>query len=331
MRRRELIILLGSSFAWPLAASAQQKAMPVVGIFTATNLAGKSFVPAETDAFLKAMHDLGYVEGRTVSYAYSARNLAEPPDPSSRPALAQALVRQKPQVIVTAGGEPSVRALMGATSTIPIVMVNTPDAVETGLVTSLTRPGGQVTGLSWQSAELSTKRLQLLHETLPTARRIAVFYDPPTPKFELEAQDVAGQALGLELSFVQISGPDEFGNAFETAANWHADALSVGAGRIVTSNKEKFLALAARYRLPTMFPHSVSVHAGGLMSYGPNFPDLFRRAADYVDKILKGAKPADLPVQQPTKFELVINLKTAKELGLTVPLSLLDWADEVIE
>ena len=332
MRRREFIGIAGGvAVTLPLAARAQQKATPVVGIFTTTNLAGKSFVPAETDAFLKAMYDLGYVEGQTVSYAYSARNLAEPPDPSSRPALAQALIRQKPQVIVTAGGEPAVRALMDATSAIPIVMVNAPDAVETGLVTSLTRPGGQVTGLSWQSAELSTKRLQLLHEALPTARRIAVFYDPPTPKFELEAQEVAGQALGLELSFVQISGPDEFANAFETAANWHTDVLSVAAGRIVTPNKEKFLALAARYRLPTMFPQSVAVHAGGLMSYGPNFPDLFRRAAYYVDKILNGAKPADLPVQQPTRFELVINLKTANALGLTVPQALLARADEVIE
>jgi putative tryptophan/tyrosine transport system substrate-binding protein len=220
---------------------------------------------------------------------------------------------------------------MEATSTIAIVMVNAPDAVENGLVTSLARPGGQVTGLSWQSAELSTKRLQVLHQTLPLVSRIAVFFDPPTPQFERDATDAAGRALGLELRSVEKSDADQFDRAFETAANWDAEALSVGAGRIVTPNKEKFLALAARYRLPVMYHQSVIVHAGGLMSYGPNFPDLWRRAASYVDKILKGAKPGDLPVEQPVRFELVVNLRTAKALGLTVPQTILALADEVVE
>jgi putative ABC transport system substrate-binding protein len=208
-------------------------------------------------------------------------------------------------------------------------MVNTPDAVETGLVTSLAHPGENVTGLSWQNKELSTKRLQLLHETLPLARRIAVFLDPT--QSDRDATDAAGRALGVELRVVEISEPDAFDSAFESAANWGAEALSTEAGRIVTPNKEKFLALVARYRLPVMYHQSVVVHAGGLISYGPNFPDLWRRAATYVDKILKGARPADLRVEQPTKFELVINLKTANALGLTVPQSILARADEVIE
>jgi putative tryptophan/tyrosine transport system substrate-binding protein len=336
MRRRDLLQLLGAaaatSVAWPLRPNAQQRSQPVVvGIFTTTNLAGKTFIPAEYDAFYQAMGDLGYVEGKNISYAHSARNQAEPPPPSSRPALALELVRQKPEVIVTSGGEPAVRALMVATSTIPIVMVTTSDAVEAGLVTSLAHPGGQVTGLSWQSIELSTKRLQLLHQTLPLVRRIAVFWDPTTSQSERDATDAAGRALGIELQFVEISAADQFDRAFETAANWGAEALFTGAGRIVSPNREKFVAVAARYRLPAMYHQSVIVLAGGLMSYGPNFPDLWRRAATYVDKILKGTKPGDLPVQQPTRFELVINLKTAKALGLTMPTPLLDLADEVIE
>ena len=336
MRRRALLKLLGAtatiSVAWPLRPNAQQRSQPaLVGIFTATDLTGKSFVPAETDAFLQAMRDLGYVEGQTVSYAYGARNQAEPPPASSRPAMALELVRQKPEVIATAGGLPAVRALMEATSTIPIVMVTNSDAVEAGLVTSLAHPGGQVTGLSWQSKDLGAARLRLLHETLPVVRRIAEFWDPTTPQFERDAQEAAGRALGLELRFVEISGPDALESAFEAAANWGAEALSTGAGRIVSANRQRFVALAARYRLPAMYHNSVIVHAGGLMSHGHNFPDLWRRAATFVDKILKGAKPGDLPIEQPSKFELVINLKTAKALGVSLPQSVLTRADAVIE
>jgi putative ABC transport system substrate-binding protein len=335
MRRRALLKLLGAtatiSVAWPLRPNAQQRSQPaLVGIFTATDLTGKSFVPAETDAFLQAMRDLGYVEGQTISYAYAARNQAKPPPASSRPAMALELVRQKPEVIATSGGLPAVRALMEATSTIPIVMVTTSDALETGLVTSLAHPGGHVTGLSIPNKELGAKRLGLLHETLPLVRRIAVFWDPTTPQSERDAQDAAGRALGLELRFVEISGPDAFESAFEAAAKWGAEALLSGAG-LVTPNRQSFVALAARYRLPAIYHQSIIVDAGGMMSYGLNFPDLWRRAATYVDKILKGAKPGDLPIEQPTKFELVINLKTAKALEVFLPKSVLARADGVIE
>ena len=336
VRRRALLKLLGAtatiSAAWPLRPNAQQRSQPaLVGIFTATDLTGKSFVPAETDAFLQAMRDLGYVEGQTVSYAYGARNQAKPPPASSRPAMALELVGQKPEVIATGGGLPAVRALMEASSTIPIVTVNTSDAVEIGLVTSLVHPGGHVSGLSIPGKELGARRLGLLHETLPLVRRIAVFWDPTSPQSERDAQDAAGRALGLELRFVEISGPDAFENAFEAAAKWGAEALLTDAGRIVTPNRQSFVGLAARHRLPAMYHQSIIVDAGGMMSYGLNFPDLWRRAAIYVDKILKGAKPGDLPIEQPTKFELIINLKTAKALEVSVPKSVLARADAVIE
>jgi putative ABC transport system substrate-binding protein len=335
VRRRALLRLVGAaaatSVAWPLRLHAQRRSQPaLVGVFTTVDASGRGLVRAEFDAFHQAMRDLGYVEGRNISYVYASKS-GQSPSLVSLPALAVEFVRQKPEVIVSPGGVAYVRVLMEATSTIPIVMVNAQDAVENGLVTSLARPGGHVTGLSWQSQDLSTKRLQLLHETLPLVRRIAVFWDPTTPRSIRDATDAAGRALELELRDVEISGPDAFESAFETAAKWRAEALSTDAGRIVSSNREKFVALAATYRLPAMYHQSVIVHAGGLMSYGPNFPDLWRRAAVYADKLLKGAKPADLPVEQPTRFELVVNLKTAQALGLTVPPSILDRADEVIE
>jgi putative ABC transport system substrate-binding protein len=334
MNRRALLQRLGAtaatSVAWPLRLNAQQRSQPpLVGIFTTTDASGKPLVPAEINAFHQAMRDLGYVEGRNISYIYPS-NSGQIMSLAERARLAPEFVRRKPEVIVSPGGVTTPRLLMKATSTIPIVMVTASDAVEHGLVTSLARPGGNVTGLSTQSMDLNTKRLQLLHETLPLVRRIAVFLGPEMTPGDRAAIDAAGRTLGLELRFVEISTPDTFDGAFETAANWGAEALS-GATGFVTANREKFLALAARYRLPAIYHQSIIVHAGGLMSYGPNFPDLFRRAAIYADKILKGAKPADLPVEQPTKFELVINLKTARALGLPVPQSLFARATEVIE
>jgi putative ABC transport system substrate-binding protein len=334
MNRRALLQRLGAtaatSVAWPLGLNAQQRSQPaVVGIFIATDPSGRTIIPAETDAFHQAMRDLGYVDGQNISYIYpstTGQTLSLP----ERARLAPEFVQRKPEVIVSAGGVASPRLLMKATSTIPIVMVTASDVVENRLVTSLARPGGNVTGLSFQSNDLSSKRLQLLHETLPLVRRIAVFIDPGWSQSTRDRMDAAGRALGLELRFVEISTPDTFDRAFETAANWGAEALSSVTG-FVTANREKFLALAARYRLPAIYHQSIIVQAGGLMSYGPNFPDLWRRAAAYADKILKGAKPADLPVEQPTKFEFVINLKTAKTLGALIPEAILARADEVIE
>jgi putative ABC transport system substrate-binding protein len=334
MNRRALLQRLGAtaatSVAWPLWLNAQQRSQPpLVGIFTTTDASGKPLVPAEINAFHQAMRDLGYVEGRNISYIYPS-NSGQIMSLAERARLAPEFVRRKPEVIVSPGGVTTPRLLMKATSTIPIVMVTASDAVEHGLVTSLARPGGNVTGLSTQSMDLNTKRLQLLHETLPLVHRIAVFLGPEMTPGDRAAIDAAGRTLGLELRFVEISTPDTFDGAFETAANWGAEALS-GATGFVTANREKFLALAARYRLPAIYHQSIIVHAGGLMSYGPNFPDLFRRAAIYADKILKGAKPGDLPVEQPTKFEFVINLKTATALSLTVPQSIFARATEVIE
>lgn len=325
MRRRDLLALFGAAAAASSAPgarlNAQQRSQPrLVGVF-----GSRTAVPAEADAFHQAMSDFGWVEGLNVAYAYRAGPAYGP-----LPELALELVRRQPEVIVSSAGGAGVRAVMAATSTIPIVMVTASDAVENGLVTSLARPGGNVTGLSQQSKDLNTKRLQLIHETLPLLRRIAVFVAPTTPQSERDAIEAAGRTLGLELRFVEISGPDTFDGAFETAANWGAEALS-GATGFVTSNREKFLALAARHRLPAMYHQSIIVHAGGLMSYGANFPDLFRRAAGYADKILKGAKPGDLPVEQPTKFEFVVNLKAAEALGLKLPHALLGRADEIIE
>jgi putative ABC transport system substrate-binding protein len=334
MKRRTLLQRLGAaaaaSVAWPLGLNAQQRSQPpLVGIFATTDSSGRSIIPAETDAFHQAMRDLGYVEGRNVSYFYQSAS-GQTPSLPERALMAQEFVRRKPEVIVSPGGVLSPRLLMEATSTIPIVMVTASDVVENGLVTSLAHPGGNVTGLSSQSMDLSTKRLQLLHETLPLVRRIAVFPEPGSPQRTRVAMDAAGGTLGLELRFVEISTPDTFDSAFATAANWGAEALS-GATGFVTPHKEKFLALAAKYRLPTIYHQSIIVHAGGLMSYGANFQDLWRRAAIYADKILKGAKPADLPVEQPTKFEFVVNLKTAKALGVAIPEAILARADEVIE
>ncbi|MGD9615281.1 MAG: ABC transporter substrate-binding protein [Alphaproteobacteria bacterium] len=326
MNRRDLIALFAvAAVARPAIAPAQQPSRPpLVGVFTS-----RTNVSAETDAFHQAIRDLGYTEEQDISIVYRSGPAGAVPT-ASLPQLAREFVERKPDVIVTPGGVPNVKALLEVTSTIPIVMVTANDAVEAGLVASLARPGGNVTGLSWQAQDLSTKRLQLLQEVLPHVRRVAAFLDP-SQAVRADVTIAASKALGLEVRILEISGPKDLGTAFETAANWGAEALSAEAGRTVTPNRQEVLALVAKYRLPAIYHQSVIVHAGGLMSYGPNFPDLFRRAALYVDKILKGAKPADLPVEQPTKFEFVVNLKAAQALGLTIPPSIFARADEVIE
>ena len=272
------------------------------------------------------MDDLGYVEGRSVSYIYrSAAGRAE-----SVPRLASELVALKPDAIVTASALP-VRAVKEATSTIPIVFATIADAITAGAVNNLAHPGANVTGFSFLNTELSAKRLELLVEALPNIRRVAVLRDLNTPHEWAEATEEAGHRLGLALQLLEVAGPGTYEAAFEAAVTARADALDILASAFFNSHKARLVELAAKYRLPTMYEHDDFVGTGGLIAYGPNIPDLFRRAAVYVDRILKGAKPGDLPVEQPTRFTLIINVKTANALGLTLPPTLLARADEVIE
>jgi putative tryptophan/tyrosine transport system substrate-binding protein len=324
MKRREFIILLGSAaVARPLVARAQQSAMPVIGLLGSGS---RSSWGAWTDTFVERLHELGWIEGRTVAIEYRwadgrSERFAE---------IADEFVRLKVDVIVT-GGSACVAAKR-ATSTIPIVLALANDPVGEGLVTSLARPGGNVTGLSIQSTDFAAKRLELLREVVPGLRRLAILADVGYPAAVLEMREVqtTARALGLDVVTLEMRQAEEIAPAF--AAHKHdADALFVGGGPLTTTNRLRISTLALAARLPTICVLREYVEAGALMSYGPHFPDLFRRAAEYVDKVLRGVKPSDLPIEQPTKFELVINLKTAKALGLDVPPSLLARADEVIE
>jgi putative ABC transport system substrate-binding protein len=289
-----------------------------------------SLYPPDADppqAFRNALRTLGYIEGRNLIIEW---RYAQGHD-DRLPGLAAELVRLKVDLIV-ADITVGIRAAMQATSTIPIVMTNSADAVGGGLVSSLGRPGGNVTGLSVLLAETSVKRLQLLKEAVPKVSRVAVLWDPATPfhRAMLKEIDAAAPSLRLQTVTVAVKGRDDLGDALSEIARGRADALLVSQGMSSTARRQ-LLDFAAKNRLATMFLLRDYVPAGGLMSYSPNFPEMFRHAAVYVDKILKGARPGDLPVEQPTKFELVINMKTAKALGLTISPSVLARADEVIQ
>jgi len=283
------------------------------------------------EAFRQGLRDLGYVEGRNVVIEYrDAEGKHE-----RLPALAAELVALKVDVIV-APPTPAALAAKQATRTLPIVFFSVSDPVSSGLVTSLGRPGGNVTGLSDLTPELVGKCLEQLKQAVPGVSRAAVLWQPGafgerTEKDLLKAAEVAARALGVRLQFVEARGPDDFDRAFSKMTSARADALTVLPTAMFVSERRRLVDLAAKNRLPTVFPYRESVDAGGLMSYGPNLADMYRRAATYVDKILKGAKPGDLPVEQPTKFELVINAKTAKALSLTIPQSVLLRADQVIQ
>jgi len=326
-RRAFIGTLAGGLLAAPLAVSAQQPAKIARIGFLATNLAAN---PHTREAFLQGLRDLGYVEGRNVVIEYRD---AEGKD-DRLPALAAELVALKVDVIVAAAGTLAALAAKQATRTISIVFIAVGDPVTSGLVTSLPRPGGNLTGLSAVSPELASKWLELLKQAVSRVSRVAFLWQPGalggTDKEVLKEAEVAARALGVRLQFVEARGPADIDKAFSDMTRARAGALAVLSTPMFNSERRRLLDLAAKNRLPTMFSFRGYVDAGGLMSYGPNLADLFRRAATYVDKILKGAKPADLPVEQPTKFELVINLKTAKTLGLTIPPSLLQRADEVI-
>jgi ABC-type uncharacterized transport system substrate-binding protein len=287
-----------------------------------------STLPAALDAFRQQLHHLGYVEGQNVAIEY--RWAADRDD--QLPRLAAELVQLKVDVIVVEGHTPVIQAAKQATSTIPIVMGVSGDPVKMGLVESLARPGGNVTGLSLLTPELAPKRLELLKEAVPTLARVAVLWNAANPVKVLDWHETqaAASTLGLQLQSLEVRGPPDFDGAFDAATRDRADALVVLPDGLINSHRKQILDFAMASRLPGMYPYREFVDAGGLMSYAPSYVDLFRRAAVYVDRILQGTKPADLPVEQPTKFELVLNMKTAQALRITFPPTLLILADEVI-
>jgi putative tryptophan/tyrosine transport system substrate-binding protein len=304
-------------------ASAQQPAkVPRIGVL----LAGSGGGPGELKAFRQGLQDLGYIEDKNITIEYTKGK------PEGISGLAADLVRKKVNVIVTAGSAQA-RAIQQATTTIPIVVAFTGDPVGTGLVVSLAQPGGNITGLSMISPELSGKRLELLKEAAPKIDRVGVLWDTLVPDnpLDFETTQLAARVLGLKLQSLEVRSSEDLEGAFSVAVKHRLDALVVIGGGVINSHLKRILAFEAKHRLPAMYEMSSLAEAGGLMAYGVNFPDLFRRSATYVDKILKGRKPADLPVEQPTKFELVINLKTAKQIGLTIPQWLLMRADKVIQ
>ena len=325
MKRRELITLLGGAAVWPLATHAQQAGkLPTIGFLVAgTPTSHGQWVAG----FVQRLRELGWIEGRTITIEYrwaEGRN-------ERFAGIAAEFVRLKVDVIVTSATAAIVAAKQ-ATSVIPIVFAAAGDPVGTGLVASLARPGGNVTGLSIQQTDVAAKRVELLREIVPGLRRLAILGNVSGPAVVLEMREVqaAARTLGLEVITLEIRRGEDIAPAF-AALKGHADALNVAVDPLVTSHRIRINTLALAARLPTMHGSREYVETAGLMSYGPNFPDLFRRAADYVDKILRGTKPANIPVEQPSKFDLVINLTTAKALGLDVPPMLLARADEVIE
>ena len=325
MTRREFITLVGGIAAtWPLPARAQQPGkLPIIGFLGASTAAASR---QATEAFFRRLHELGWIEGRTVIIEYRwaegrSERYAE---------IAAEFVRLQVNVIVTVGG--AVSAVKEATSVIPIVFPAAADPLGSGFVASLARPGGNITGLSSQMADTARKRLELLREVIPDLRRLAIMANGGNPSAVLEMRDVqaAARTLGLEVVTLELLRADEIATAFD-ALKTRADALYVATDPLLFTYRVRINTLALSARLPTIYIFRENVDAGGLLSYGANLPDLYRRAAAYVDKILRGAKPADLPVEQPTKFDLIINLTTAKALGLTIPPTILVRADEVIE
>jgi len=326
MRRREFIALLGSGVAgWPLALRAQQAAkLPTIGFLGANNA---SFERGSTDAFVQRLRELGWIDNRTVAIEYRWAEGRE----ARFAEIATEFVRLKVDVIFTYA-TPSSIAAKRATAVIPIVFAAAGDPVGSGLVASLARPGGNITGLSIQQTDLASKRLEILRELLPGLRTLAILVDTGASNSDLERGEAqtAANALGLATLISEVRRVDDIAPAFD-ALKGRAEALYVCGSPLLTTNRIRVNNLALGVRLPTMHGFREYVVAGGLTSYGPNFPSLFRRAADYVDKILRGAKPSDLPVEQPTKFDFIINLTTAKILGLEISLTLLTRADEVIE
>jgi len=324
MKRRAFIALLGGAAAWPLAARAQQPAMPVVGFLRTTAAAGSAHLVA---AFRQGLSEAGFVEGQNVAVEYRWAD-----DQDDRiPGMAAELVRRQAAVIVANGI--AVPAVKAATGTIPIVFTTGFDPVRTGLVASLSRPGGNATGVVFTMTDLATKQLGLLHELAPKAAIIAVLGDPDQPELEVELQEIeaAGRAIGLQILIVKAASERDLNAAFATVVQARADALLVRGSPLFLTRRRQLVALATRHSLLASYPSRDYAEVGGLMSYGPSITDAYRRVGIYVGRILKGTTPADLPVEMAAKFDLVINLATAKAIDLDIPPTLLARAEEVIE
>jgi putative tryptophan/tyrosine transport system substrate-binding protein len=330
MRRREFIAGLGGAAAWPFAARAQQAAMPVIGFLT-SGAAVRSIPSTPTTlAFLKGLNEMGYVEGRNVAIDALGADQYD-----QLLALAVDLVRRKVAVIFAFGTANAATAAKAATATIPIVFANGGDPIKIGLVASLSRPGGNVTGVTYFTSEVVAKRLQWIRELVPEAATTAIgfFKNPTNLMSDPDTSDMlaAARSIGQQISVLTASSVSEIDAAFASAAEQHLGALIVDGDALFNARRDQMVALATRYRIPSSYPTRVFTDAGGLMSYGDNCRESLRQAGIYVGRVLKGEKPSNLPVLQPTTFELVVNMKTAKGLGLTVPQSILLGADEVIE